>query len=136
ARLYIKMLEQAQKEGHYSDEYMRNLRTTMEHNFLLGNLPDVIAGIKKYGIIINVNTGYLLEVPELIKDYGPQLTKFAMPVKTWINEGIRVTFEANGLDPWTPIYTLVTRKAIARGVAPVILLPDEGIDRVSALKMQ
>ncbi|MBI2821738.1 MAG: amidohydrolase family protein [Acidobacteria bacterium] len=135
ARLYVQMLDQVMKEGNFSLEYMRNLRTTLEHNFLLGNVPDVIAGLKKYGVIINVNTGYLTEVPELIRDYGDQLTKFAMPVKTWINEGIQVTFESLGLDPWTPIYTLVTRRAIGRGIDPVVLLPEEGIDRVSALKM-
>ena len=48
---------------------------------------------------------------------------------------LRVTFESAGLDPWTPIYTLVTRKALRRDMEPVIYLPEEGIDRVSALKM-
>ena len=48
ARLYIEMLEQAMKEGNYTEEYIRNLRTTIEHNILLGNVPDVMEGIKKY----------------------------------------------------------------------------------------
>ncbi|MEE2839762.1 MAG: amidohydrolase family protein [Acidobacteriota bacterium] len=145
ARLYIQMMEQAMKEGGYSVEYMRGLRTTLEHNILLGNVPDVMEGIKKYGIIINVNMGMLAGVPQNIKDYGEELRPFAMPVKTWINDGVRVTFEASGTDFWTPIHTLITREVQLRpeiGGAPsdaplgkVTLLPGEGVDRVTALKM-
>jgi hypothetical protein len=143
ARLYIEMLEEAMREGNYSVEYMRNLRTTIEHNILLGNVPEIMDKIKLYGIIINVNMGMLRDIPENIRDYGEGLRKFAMPVKTWINDGIRVTFEAAGTDFWTPIYSLVTRKIPGREVdfltgraAPEVeILPEEGIDRVSALKM-
>jgi hypothetical protein len=139
------MLEQAMEEANLSVEYMRNLRTTLEHNILLGNVPEIMEKIKKYGIIINVNAGMLRDVPENIKDYGEELRKFAMPLKTWINDGVRVSFEAAGTDFWTPIYTLVTRKIELRqplGAPPsagrgetVELLPEEGIDRVTGLKM-
>jgi predicted amidohydrolase YtcJ len=143
ARLYIQMLEQAMEEGNYSLEYMRGLRTTLEHNILLGAQPDVIAGIKKFGIIINVNTPMLGGVPGNITVYGEELRKYAMPVKTWIDEGIRVTFE--GAPNWRPIHTLVTREVIVgdfgvqrpEGQPPevVVLLPEQGVDRVTALKM-
>lgn len=137
ARLYIQMLEQAMKEGGFSVEYMRNLRTTMEHNHLLGNVPDVMAGIKKYGIILNPNPDFLADVSENITDYGEKLRPFAMPVKTWINQGIRVTFEAAGTDFWTPIHRLVTRRVpkLRDSSEMVTLLPEEAIDRVTALKM-
>lgn len=136
ARLYIQMLEEARKEGNFSVEYIKNLRTTLEHNMLMGNAPDVMAGIKKYGIIVNVNMSYLEDVPENIKDYGERLTPFAMPVKTWMNQGVRLTFEAAGMDFWTPIYSLITRHMPRRGgLEDVVLLPEEAIDRVSALKM-
>ena len=66
-----------------------------------------------------------------------------MPVKTWINDGVRVTFEAAGTDFWTPIYSLATRRIpgnqrdflTGKPVPDVEILPKEGIDRVSALKM-
>jgi predicted amidohydrolase YtcJ len=59
-----------------------------------------------------------------------------MPVKTWINDGHRVTFEATGSDFWTPIYTLMTRRIQKQGTDQwVELLPEQGIDRVTALKM-
>jgi len=136
ARLYIQMLDEAMKEGNYSIEYMRNLRTTMEHAFLLGNVPDVMAGIKKYGIIINVTPIHLSRVPDILDDYDESLKSFVMPVKTWINDGHRVTLEANGSDFWTAIYTLVTRRIIKQGTDEwVELVPEEGIDRVTALKM-
>lgn len=135
ARLYIQMLEEAMKEANYSVDYMKSLRTTVEHNMLMGNLPDVMAGIKKYGIMVNVNMSYLEDVPENIKDYGERIRPFAMPVKTWMKEGVRVTFEAQGLDFWTPIYSLITRHMPRKGEEDVVLLPEEGIDRVSALKM-
>ena len=135
ARLYLQMLEEAMEEGKFSVEYMRNLRTTLEHNFLLGNVPDVMAGLKKYGIIINVTPGHLGRVSALIDIYGEQVRSFVMPVKTWIRDGQRVTFESAGSDFWTPIYTLVTRRARWRSDEWVELLPEEGIDRVTALKM-
>jgi hypothetical protein len=131
------MVEEAMEEANFSVEYIRNLRMTLEHNPLLGNVPDVMEGIKKYGIILNVKPDHMGDARENIKDYGDQILKFVAPVKTWINDGIRVTFEANGTDFWTPIYELVTRNiSILRGSeerSP--LVPEEAIDRVTALKM-
>ncbi len=144
ARLYIHMLEEAMEEKGFSVEYIRNLRTTLEHNTVLGNVPDVMAGIKKYGIILNCWPADLASaVLVTLKDYGESTRSFAMPVKTWINQGIRVTFEAGagggGTDFWTPIYILVTRRApTSAGSSEWLddpILPEEAIDRVTALKM-
>ena len=140
-RLYLQMLEEARLEGGYSVEYIRNLRLTLEHNALLGLVPDVMEGIKKYGIILNVRTDHLGDVMENVKDYGDVLItkKFTLPVKTWMNEGIRVTFEAPGLNPWLVINELVTRMIPADGRGGTDLqpmLPEEAIDRVTALKME
>jgi len=148
ARLYIQMLEEVMEEGNYSVEYMRSLRSTLEHSILLGNPPDVIAGLKKYGIIVNVTPSFLSELPETLEDYGEQLLPFAMPVKSWINQGVRVTSEGDFSDFWTTIYILVTRKIPKRergDIANVVVsvptretfdvLPEEAIDRVTALKM-
>lgn len=140
ARLYIQMLDQARKEGNFSVEYIKALRPTLEHNFLLGNVPDVIAGIQRYGIILNVKLRHMVEVPPLFVDYGDQLRPYAMPVKTWLKEGIRVTMESEGTDPWTPIYSLVTREMPMSMSEPrskewVTFPAEEAIDRVTALKM-
>ena len=135
ARLYIQMLEETMREGNLSVEYIRNLRTTIEHNYLLGNVPDIMASIKKYGIIINVTPRNLVRVPELLEIYGDQLRPFVMPVKTWIQDGHRVTLEAAGSNFWLPIHQLVTRRISMDNQEIVTLVPEEGIDRVTALKM-
>ena len=51
-------------------------------------------------------------------------------------------FEARGMDFWTPIYSLITRRIPRTGIfgnvkgrEDIVLLPEEAIDRVSALKM-
>lgn len=147
-RLYIEVLEEAMKEGNFSLDYMKGLRTTMEHAFLLGNLPDVIAGIKKFGIIVNITPSLLLDVPENVSDYGEKLNAFAMPVKTWIDQGIRVTLGQDSTDVWWPIQSLVTGKVSTktRPQIPGVIYPastvtefelpaSERIDRVTALKM-
>jgi len=100
-------------------------------------------GIKKYGIILNISSSSLTGVPEYIKDYGEQVRALAMPVKSWINMGIRVTSHSNEGDIWTPIYGLVTRKfpkvdlfhPEKKFKEIVEVLPEEAIDRVTALKM-
>ena len=139
ARLYIQMLEESMQERGYSVEYIRNLRTTLEHNTLLGNVPDVIAGIKKYGIILNCQPPNLGRAEKYFNDYGEGIRPYLMPVKTWIEQGIRVTFEARGTDFWSPLYTLVTRKAENQSPDAegewIEVVPEEAIDRVTALKM-
>ena len=137
ARLYIQMLEESMKEANYTLEYMRGLRTTLEHVHVLGNVPDVMAGIKKFGITLNVTPNLLATIPDNIKDYGEELLPFAAPVKTWLRQGIRVTFEASGSDFWSPIYDLVTRNIQVNRDSSERkpLLPEEAIDRVTALKM-
>lgn len=135
-RLYIQMLEEAMAEANLSVEHIRSLRTTVEHNQLLGTPPDVMAKLKEYNILLNVNMPYLNDAAMLIDAYGEQLRPFAMPVKTWIKQGLRVTFEARGTDFWEPIYMLVTREITnAATKQKEKLLPDEAIDRVTALKM-
>ncbi len=69
-RLYIQMLEEAMKEGNYSLEHMKSLRTTLEHTVFVGNFPDVIAGVKKFGIILNPTPSYLSGVPATNRLYG------------------------------------------------------------------
>jgi predicted amidohydrolase YtcJ len=136
ARLYIQMMDEAMEEKGFSLEYMRNLRTTLEHNTVLGLVPDVIAGIKKYGIILNPQPPNLSRAEQFVEDYGEQVRPFLMPVKTWINEGIRVTYEARGTDFWSPLHILVTRRVQKQGSDEwITVLPQEAIDRVTALKM-
>lgn len=137
ARLYIQMLEESMEEANFTLEYMRGLRTTLEHVHVLGNVPDVMEGIKKFGIILNITPNLLASINDNVKDYGEKLLLFAGPVKTWLRQGIPVTIEASGSDFWSPIYDLVTRNIqVSRGsLERKPMLPEEAIDRVTALKM-
>ncbi|MBI2820838.1 MAG: amidohydrolase family protein [Acidobacteria bacterium] len=136
SRLFIQMLEEAMKEGNYSLDYMRSLRPTVEHCQVIGTPPDVIAGFKKFGVIIDVTPNRLNEIPSLIKAYGEKIRPFAMPVKSYINLGLRVTMEGDGADIWTPLWRLVTRQAADKNTGEkFVLVPEEAIDRVTALKM-
>ncbi len=136
ARLYIQMLESAMEEANLSVDHIRSLRTTLEHNQLLGTPPDVMAKLKEYNILLNVNMPYLNDAAMLIDAYGEQLRPFAMPVKTWLEEGLHVTFEAQGTNFWSPIHMLVTREITHRATGEKqLLLPEQAVDRVTALKM-
>jgi predicted amidohydrolase YtcJ len=148
ARLWIQLLDQIAEEGNFSTEYMRSLRTTLEHCNMIGNPPDVIAGIKKYGIILSVAPRFFDWVEEALRDYGEGARDFIMPTKTWLNEGIRVVGQLDStvlterFNVFTAAYQLVTRRGFSSDwkseediLAAPIYRPEEGIDRVTALKM-
>ena len=124
------------EEANLSVDHIRSLRTTLEHNQLLGTPPDVMAKLKEYNILLNVNMAYLNDAAMLIDAYGEQLRPFAMPVKTWLEEGLHVTFEAQLTNFWGPIHMLVTREITHRATGEKqFLLPEQAVDRVTALKM-
>ena len=133
-RLYLQMLEEARAEANLSVEDIRNLRLTLEHNALLGLVPDVMEGIKKYGIILNVRTDHLGDVMENVKDYGDVLItkKFTMPVKTWLDQGVKVVGQTHRYRNIGYIWTLPITRRIIDGK---VVLPEEAIDRVTVLKM-
>ncbi|MBI4457110.1 MAG: amidohydrolase family protein [Acidobacteria bacterium] len=151
-RLYIQMLDAVAKEGNFSTEYIRSLRPSFEHCIMIGKKPDVIAGLKKYGIILSVAPRLFGEVNEAIRDYGSGALEFVMPTKTWIKEGIKLVGQLDNTDlsgrfnVFTNLYQLVTRKALGGRsgqwseseeelkTAPVYV-PEEAIDRVTALKL-
>ncbi|MBI2820961.1 MAG: amidohydrolase family protein [Acidobacteria bacterium] len=147
-RLFIQMLDEAAKEGNLSTEYIRSTRPTGEHAIMLGAAPDLIAGMKKYGIILSIGPRFLVDVVRTMEDYGEGSRRLAAPVKTYIKEGIPVVGQMDSAswndysNHWIGMYTFITRKAFPynkEGVeslekAPIIL-PEEAIDRVTALKM-
>lgn len=162
-RLFIQMLDQAVKEGSYGVDWVRASRPTMEHVVMVGAAPDIIAGIKKYGIILSIGPRFLDDYARTIEDYGEKARSLVEPIKTYLKEGIRVVGQMDSAsynettNQWIAMYIMVSRKAISAATAtadeagqtqqtPLQLLesriqraktvnPDEAIDRVSALKM-
>lgn len=146
ARSYFKMIDRARADNNMSMEDIRNLNMTSEHCNLVGKQPDIIQGLKDYGITISCGPSRISESPSWVTDYGPQINDFILPLKTWIESGVKVVGQhygggafrrraegsvAGGLQP--PFFALW--QAITRKYDGEIWQPEERIDRVWALKM-
>ena len=131
ARLFLQMVEDARKNTGMTEEDIRKLRLTIEHAEALGKVPDVLEGLKKYGIIVSVGARFLLTAPDYYKDYGPPVEPFLTPVKSLLDYGIRVVGQNEGYQNYGEHWTLlVTREVDGRQYAP-----EEAVDRVIPLKM-
>ncbi|OFW40283.1 MAG: hypothetical protein A3J28_07585 [Acidobacteria bacterium RIFCSPLOWO2_12_FULL_60_22] len=131
-RRYIKMIESVQKEKGWSDQDVRDMRLTVEHAEALGKKPDVIAGLKKYGIIISVHPPRLFRTRDYLADYGPAVMEFMQPVKTWLNAGIRVVGQMERLTNVGYVWTILMTRDIGEGMK---VNPEEALDRETVLKM-
>ena len=135
-RLFIQYVEEAIASGKISEEEVREMRILMAHGTMVGKQPDVIAGLKRYNIIIPFQILRALtdEPPVIDTFYGPEGYEFMAPVKTMIDAGVRVAVETHSAGPPDLLFrhmpALVTRTAAGR-----TLTPEEGVDRVVALKM-
>lgn len=141
ARSFFKMIDRARAVNGWSMEDVRAARLTGEHCNLIGKAPDIIQGLKDYGIILSCGPNYLHDTRDWIKDYGPQIEPFILPFKTWLDSGVKLVgqhFGARARDQGTarfqpPFYLMwlsATRKYDGE-----VWQPEERIDRVQALKM-
>ncbi|MBI4483440.1 MAG: amidohydrolase family protein [Acidobacteria bacterium] len=135
-RLFTQMLEEAMKEANLSVEDIRELRPTLEHGSVVGTLPDVVAKLKQYNIILSLGPRYLRDGPLYLKDYGPKIIPFILPYKSLIDAGVRVVGQADSAEPHTLgvfyFIWLVTSRQLGDTVIPP---EEERVDRVTALKM-
>ena|SRR5579885_2279419 len=130
-RRYTQLIERAMKDTGMTAEDIRRLKLTTEHAEALGNMPDLMAEIKKLGIIISVNPIRMLRVKDYVQDYGPAAEKFIMPVKSWLDEGVNVVGQFEGYRGMGYNFRLL----ITRDADGKIVLPDQKLDRVTVLKM-
>jgi len=135
-RQFIEYVEEAIASGKVSEEEVREMRILMAHGTMVGKQPDVIAGLKRYNIIIPFQILRALtdEPPVIDTFYGPEGYEFLAPVKSLIDAGVRVAVETHSAGPPDLLFrhmpALVTRTAAGRTHTP-----EEGVDRVVALKM-
>ncbi len=149
-RLFVQKLEEQMKlnPGVLDLEYVRNTRHGFAHGTLVGAEPDVIESLKKYNLYLPINVRRGLDLsPEIIRQrYGDPGFAFLMPVKTLIENGVSVVGEAEIFTPNTRTYfeildTYVNREIAENGWPPKsgeegqVYLPEEGIDRITALKL-
>ena len=135
-RQFIQYVEEAIEQGNITEQEVRDMRILMAHGTMVGKQPDVIAGLKKYNIIIPFQILRALtdEPPVIDTFYGPEGYEFLAPVKSLIDAGVRVAVETHSAGPPDLLFrhmpALVTRTAAGRTSTP-----EEGVDRVVALKM-
>ncbi|MBI4443893.1 MAG: amidohydrolase family protein [Acidobacteria bacterium] len=130
-RRFIRMIDMVRQNTGMTEEDIRKLRPTVEHAEALGKLPDVVAGLKKYGIMVSVGSYTLPRGPDYIKDYGPQIEAFITPVKSLLDQGVKVVGQNHTYQSIGQLWSLlITRKVEGR-----IIGPDEAVDRVTVMKM-
>ena len=141
ARSFFKMIDRAREVNGWSMEDVRTARLTGEHCNLIGKAPDIIQGLKDYGIYLSCGPNYLHDTRDWIKDYGPQIEPFILPFKTWLDSGVKLVgqhFGARARDQGTarfqPPFYLMWLSA-TRLFEGEVWQPEERIDRVQALKM-
>jgi len=131
ARAFFQMVDRARAVNGWTMQDVRDMRLTGEHCNLIGQQPDIIQGLKDYGIILSCGPDLVGESPAWIKDYGEQIQPFIIPLKTWIDSGVKVVGQHYGsTPPFNKLWQAVTRKFDG-----VVWQPEERIDRVLALKM-
>jgi predicted amidohydrolase YtcJ len=130
-RRYLQLIEMAMKNSGQTVDDIRRLRMTTEHAEALGNVPDVIAKLKEFGVIVSANPPRMARIGDYIQDYGPKAEAFMQPIKSWLDQGVSVVgqfegYRAIGAD----MNMYITRVVNGRTI-----LPDQKLDRVTVLKL-
>lgn len=132
ARRFIKMVDSVVKEQNLTADDIRKRRLTVEHNEAVGNLPDIIEGLKKYGITLSVHPPRLFRTRDYLADYGPNVLPFMEPVKSWLDEGVSVIGQMERYTNVGYIWTILMTRDIGGGMK---VNPEQALDREVVLKM-
>ncbi len=153
-RLFIEKLE-----GHMQAnpavltlDFVRESRHGFAHGTMTGAVPDVVEGFLKYNLYvpINLRRALAIEPDNCRQNYVEACFKFIGPVKTLLDQGVKVVgeFEIGRPDPETyfDIFDVYVNREMEMGAgteatAPErfgdgeVYNPEEGVDRVVALKL-
>jgi predicted amidohydrolase YtcJ len=133
-------------------EYVRDSRHGFAHGTLTGAVPDVVDSMLKYNLYVPINLRRALAIePDNIRaNYGEPGWKFMGPVKTLLDKGVKVVGEGEIGHPTPETYfdlldVYVNREISNEGneekgppAKPgtgTVYSPEEGVDRVVALKL-
>ncbi len=153
-RLFVQHLEEFMKADpkFLTLEYVRGSRHGFAHGTMTGAVPDVVASMVKYNLFlpINLRRALAIEPDNARQNYGEAGFKFIGPVKTLLDAGVNVVGESETGHPnpktYFGILDVFVNREIAKGKdegrgPPAkfgegeVLNPEEGIDRVTALKL-
>ena len=130
-RLFMQMIEEAMENTGMTAEDVRQLRPTVEHATAISKKPDIIAGLKKYGIMVSAGPPRFLRYPDYLEDYGPAIDSFILPLRTLLDQGIKVVGQNHTYRSIGYYLTVF----VTREVGGKVLGPEERLDRVTVLKM-
>lgn len=153
-RIFIQKLEEHMQANPnvLTLEYVRNTRHGFAHGTMSGAVPDVVEGMVKYNLYrpINLRRALAIEPDNCRQNYVKECFEFLGPVKTWIDQGVKVVGEAEITYP-TPetyfdLFDIYVNREIslgqdARKTVPgkfgegEVFVPEQGVDRVVALKL-
>ena len=153
-RIFVQKLEEAMQKnpGVLSLDYVRKSRHGFAHGTLTGALPEVMDKIKHYNIYIPINLrrALAIEPANIRQNYGEPGWKFLGPVKTLLDMGVKVVGEAEIGHPDPTTYfkqaDVYVNREISSGTSErrsipenfgegEVYVPEEGVDRVVALKL-
>ncbi|HWP85024.1 MAG TPA: amidohydrolase family protein [Terriglobia bacterium] len=130
-RRFLKMVDMARANRGMSDDDIKDLRLTVEHGTVIGKLPDVMQQLKRFGVIISAGPPRLLRYPDYLQDYGPQITPFMLPVKTWLDAGIKVVGQNHTYQRVGALWTIFMNRLVNGQVVN----PEERLGRGVVAKM-
>jgi hypothetical protein len=149
-RIFVEKLEEQMERnpGVLTPEYVQTMRNGFAHGTMTGALPDVVADLKKYNLYLPINARRTLDIePANVRQhYGEPGWAFLAPVKTLLDQGVKVVGEGEMGHPDPETYfdlfdVYVNREISEDGQAPAkygegtIYGAEEGVDRITALKL-
>ncbi len=141
-RLHAEWIEEARIRGNMTMDDIRNLRIGFAHGGAVGKIPDVIEIMKDYNFYVPIRPSDVAESLVQVKRYGPEGLEFLAPTKTLLEAGVKVVGEG-GHELTPSIYFRDLSMFITRrikdpsdvGVEGELVMPEEAIDRVAALRL-
>lgn len=154
-RTIAQFIEQALDESPtLTEEFVRDMEIGFAHGTMIGT-PDLVMGdvyerIKNYNafVPINVSRAFTEEPDVVVQRYGEEALNYLAPVRTLLDEGVKVVGESENTDPDPEWYFEVLNAYVNRFTVregdhadePVSgdtdqYLPEEGISLVEALKL-
>lgn len=151
ARLWIQMVEDAiENSAQLDKETVQEMRLGGAHGTMIGTVPEVMEKLREYNVYVPVNvTRALQDEPATVLDrYGEEALEFFAPVKTLLENGVKVVAESENFTPEPDWYFEVLNAYVNRFTKKEgghseesepgdtdVWVPEEGIDRVRALKL-
>ena len=131
-RRFVQLVERAMNNTGMTTADIHKMGLTVEHAEVLGTVPDVMQAMVKYGIIVSACPCFMGSQPEYIKDYGSEIDKFVVPVKSLLENGVKVVGQNHTYRGIGSLWNRFITRKLDDGT---MVNAKEAVDRVTVLKM-